>query len=157
MKKIIMALIFVTTGLLGFAMHGKNATVQLAKCSVNLPGDLEDGIDFFHGTWKEALKKSDKEDKLIFLDAYASWCGPCKLMSRNTFTDSRVGSFFNANFINYKMDMEKHPEGPRLSKKYALKAYPTLYFVDENENVVLTTLGYQDAKQLIAFGQKALK
>ena len=44
------------------------------------------GIDFFHGTWEEALEKATAEEKPIFVDAYAVWCGPCKRMAREVFT-----------------------------------------------------------------------
>ena len=48
---------------------------------------------------------------MIFLDAYASWCGPCKMLQKNVFTKKAVGDFYNSKFINVKMDMEKG-EGP---------------------------------------------
>ena len=64
------------------------------------------GIDFHHGTWKEALAEAQKQDKLVFIDAYAKWCGPCKKMAKNVFTLSEVGDFYNENFINVKLDME---------------------------------------------------
>ncbi len=117
----------------------------------------ENGITFFKGTWEEALAKSKKENKLIFLDAYASWCGPCKMLSRSVFTKANVGEFFNANFINYKMDMEKHKDGPRLARKYGLRAYPTLYFIDGNENLNNLSVGYVNDKQLIEFANKAVQ
>lgn len=53
------------------------------------------GIQFFHGTWAEALAKSKAENKLIFLDAYATWCGPCKMMKRLTFTNAEVIEFYS--------------------------------------------------------------
>ena len=65
------------------------------------------GIDFFPGSWNEALELAKKEDKLIFLDAYASWCGPCKSMQKKVFPTDKVGEYFNARFINVKIDMEK--------------------------------------------------
>jgi len=114
------------------------------------------GIKFFEGTWAEALEKAKKDKKIIFLDAYAAWCGPCKRMSAYTFTDEKVGAYFNEHFISYKMDMEKHADGPRLTKNYGLTAYPTLYFVDSEENIVHQTLGYMEPAQLIAAGEAAV-
>ena len=64
------------------------------------------GIDFFHGTWEEALEKAKKEDKLIFVDAYTTWCGPCKRMSKQVFPQDAVGEFYNKNFVSMKIDME---------------------------------------------------
>ena len=75
---------------------------------------IAQGIEFAHGsTWKEILAKAEKEDKLIFVDAYAEWCGPCKKMAKDVFTQKEVGGYFNANFVNVKMDMEAG-EGPML-------------------------------------------
>lgn len=113
----------------------------------------QSGIQFFQGTWQEALTLSKSENKLIFLDAYASWCGPCKIMARTTFMDEDVAAFFNENFVNVKMDMEKDLEGPRLSGKYKLVAYPTLYFIDSTENVVQSTMGYYKPKPFLKYGQ----
>jgi uncharacterized protein YyaL (SSP411 family) len=59
--------------------------------------------------------KAKKENKLIFVDAYASWCGPCKLMVKNIFPLKTVGDYYNSHFINAKIDMEKG-EGIELAK-----------------------------------------
>jgi len=158
MKKLIAGTLLFTLvcgGILSFTLP-KTEAEEIQSDDVQLYGDLDEGIKFFEGSWADALKLADKENKLIFLDAYASWCGPCKMMARDTFSDKRVGKYFNDNFISFKMDMEKHPDGPRLSKKFALTAYPSLYFLDKNEKVVHFAKGYQEPKDLIAVGQAAL-
>ena len=127
--------------------------IGLKKSSIS----SDKGIKFFHGSWAEALKEASKTNKLIYLDAYAEWCGPCKMMAAKTFTNADVAEFFNANFVNFKMDMEKNADGPRLSRKYQLKAYPTSYFVDSNEKIVHQELGYMVPKELINAGKLALK
>ncbi len=143
--------------LLGIGYTANANDVILAKAPTNISEKTsEAGIDFFHGSWQEALSLAQKENKLIFLDAYASWCGPCKMMARTTFKDAEVGEFFNANFINVKMDMEKHPEGTRLSNDLYLTAYPTMYFLNYSEKPIYKTLGYLKAKKLISEGKKAL-
>ena len=88
------------------------------------------GIEFDHLTFEEAKAKALEENKLIFIDAYTSWCGPCKRMAANVFTNEAVGAYFNENFINLKIDMEKG-EGPAIGRKYRVAGYPTLLFVDE--------------------------
>lgn len=153
MRKIIFSGILIFSGAILFAGQAENFGRTL-KTSTNA---TEVGIKFFSGTWQEALTEAKDNDKLIFLDAYASWCGPCKLMSAKTFTDKSVGEFFNEKFVNYKMDMEKHTDGERLSSKFKLTAYPTLYFVDGSENVVHQSLGYMEPKQLISQGSIALE
>ena len=52
------------------------------------------GIDFFHGTWKEAMEKAEKEDKILFVDAFAKWCGPCKTMSKASFYSGKSWKIF---------------------------------------------------------------
>ena len=79
------------------------------------------------GHIKRPLKRPKQRIKLVFMDAYATWCGPCKWMSANVFTDPKVADYFNANFVNIKMDMEKG-EGPELARQFNLRAYPTLVF-----------------------------
>lgn len=155
MKNIFAILLISSISLI--AKAAENSAVSREEGTVNrLYGDLDEGIKFFQGSWSDALKKSDKSDKLIFLDAYAAWCGPCKMMAKNTFTDSNVGEIFNEKFINVKMDMEKNSDGPRLSKKFGLTAYPSLYFIDKNEKVVHMTLGYHKPKQLIEVAKQVL-
>jgi len=112
------------------------------------------GINFFHGTWPEAMAKAKAEQKLIFVDAYASWCGPCKRMAANVFPDPKVGDYFNANFINLKYDMEK-PENSEFAGKYPVSAYPTLLILDAEGKIVHKHVGGLAADGLIAFGQKA--
>ena len=113
------------------------------------------GIEFFHGTWDEALAKAEAEDKLIFVDAYASWCGPCKAMARNVFPVAEVGDFFNSNFINMKFDMEK-AESADFRKKHRVSAYPTLLFINAKNDVVHKSVGGKQVKSLIGVGNAAL-
>ncbi|MBK8953975.1 MAG: DUF255 domain-containing protein [Saprospiraceae bacterium] len=114
------------------------------------------GIDFFHGTFKEALAKAEKEGKLVFMDAYTTWCGPCRRMSSNVFPDDAVGEFYNANFINLKVDMEKG-EGPELSKKYGVRSYPTFLYLGSDGKVVHSDGGARPAEPFIELGRAALK
>ena len=59
-----------------------------------------DGIVFKKDDWSAILAQAKAEDKLIFVDAYTTWCGPCKKMDRDVFPQMEVGSFYNAMFIN---------------------------------------------------------
>ncbi|GAB7087844.1 thioredoxin family protein [Marinifilum fragile] len=106
------------------------------------------GIEFEHGTFAEALAKAKKENKMVFMDCYTTWCGPCKMLAKNIFPQKEVGDYFNAHFVNVKMDMEKG-EGIELQKKYGVKAYPTLLFMDANGKVLHTKVGGSDAAGLI--------
>lgn len=114
------------------------------------------GIKFHKGTWAEALAAAKAQDKLIFMDCYTSWCGPCKAMAANVFPLEEVGNYYNNNFINVKMDMEKG-EGRQLSQEYNVRAYPTLLFIDGDGKVVHSSKGGKPAEQFISLGKAALK
>ncbi len=113
------------------------------------------GIEFFHGTFAEGLAKAKAENKLIFMDAYAEWCGPCKRMAATVFVDEKVGKFMNSNFICLKMDMEKG-EGPELSRKYDVSAYPTLLFLNAEGGLVQRNVGALPTDGFITTARQAL-
>lgn len=112
------------------------------------------GIEFTKGSWKEIKAKAAKENKLIFMDAYAEWCGPCKKMAKDVFTQKEVGDYFNAKFINVKMDMERG-EGIALSSQFGIQAYPTLLFINSDGNVVHRAVGYHTTDLLIGLADAA--
>lgn len=115
-----------------------------------------DGITFFEGSWSDALTSARSQRKLIFVDAYTEWCGPCKMMSRNTFPSDQVGELFNESFVNLKLDMEKG-EGISFGAKYQVNAYPTLLFLNHKGEVVHKVLGYLSPSALIKEAQVALQ
>jgi thiol:disulfide interchange protein len=80
------------------------------------------GIHFEEKSFTDILKKSAQSNKLVFVDAYTSWCIPCKWMDKNVFVNDTISTFYNTNFVNFKQDMEKG-EGPDLKKKYDVKQY----------------------------------
>lgn len=116
----------------------------------------QQGISFEHdASWATVVAKAKKENKLIFMDAYTSWCGPCKMLQARVFPDQELGNYFNQNFVSAKFDMEKG-EGPTLAQKFGVRAYPTLYFIDPNtQKVVHQVLGYRSVDQLMAIGKVA--
>ena len=114
------------------------------------------GIQFHKGSWHEALKLAKAESKLIFLDLYATWCGPCKMLDKNTFPNENVGDFFNQNFINVQLDGEKG-EGLLLARQYQIKGYPTLLFIDGTGKAVLHTAGYRSPEDFLKLGQEVHK
>ena len=106
-------------------------------------------------SFKDLLAIAKKENKLLFLDAYTTWCGPCKLMAKNVFPQESVGEFYNANFINSKIDMEKG-EGIELAKKYNVRAFPTYLFINGDGEVIHRVTSYYDAPEFIAVGKDAI-
>lgn len=111
------------------------------------------GIRFHEGTFEEALAQAKKENKLVFVDFYTTWCGPCKWMSTSVFTRSDIGDYFNKNFISCKIDAEK--EGKGLAVKYEIRNYPTMLFLNAEGEIVSKVIGRQEALQLIALARVA--
>jgi thioredoxin 1 len=112
-------------------------------------------IVFASSNWKEAMTQAKKSGKFIFVDAYASWCGPCKLLKSTTFKDKKAVAYFNKNFINFSIDMEKG-EGQALADKWDITAFPTLLFFNTKGEMVLKQVGYVEAEKLVEFGHQAL-
>ena len=69
-------------------------------------GELSAQMLLFKGTFEEALKKAQAEKKDLFVDFYADWCGPCKIMADNIFTRQEVGKYFNSNFVCVQVNVE---------------------------------------------------
>ncbi|MGQ1785539.1 thioredoxin family protein [Saccharicrinis sp. GN24d3] len=113
------------------------------------------GIDFEHGTWAEAKAKAKAENKLIFVDVYTDWCGPCMRMAASVFKDSKVGEYMNSNFISLKIDAEKG-EGVDFAKEYEAKAFPTLLFINGDGEVVYKSVGGKNSEEFIAMVKTAL-
>ncbi len=114
------------------------------------------GIEFFDGEYAEAFEMAQKTGKLVFVDAYAVWCGPCKRMAATTFKDAKVGDFFNEQFINMKIDMEKG-QGLTFRNKYPVSAYPTLLFINGEGEVVHKATGAKDANGIIQLAELAMR
>lgn len=107
--------------------------------------------------WKKIVRKAQKEKKLIFIDCYTSWCGACIIMAQQTFTVDTVADFYNSRFINVKCNVEKDLDGDMIKKKYNVQYFPTLMFIDpENQQSVHTLVGARKASTLIAEGRLAL-
>jgi thioredoxin 1 len=112
-------------------------------------------ITFTNATFSDALKQAATQHKYVFIDAYASWCGPCQLLKATTFHNKKAADFYNANFINLSIDMEKG-EGPTLAQAWGITAYPTLIVFAPDGRPLLGTMGYMGADDLIKFGKQAI-
>jgi thiol-disulfide isomerase/thioredoxin len=125
----------------------------LFGCSVQ--GVQAQGIVFLHDL-DDALAKAKAENKMVFIDFYTSWCGPCKTLSNEVFPLANVGSYFNSQFINCKVQCDDKGVGVELGKKYQINAYPTLMFVNKNGELVHSMAGAPSADGLIELANVAL-
>ncbi|WEK20220.1 MAG: thioredoxin family protein [Candidatus Pedobacter colombiensis] len=113
------------------------------------------GINFQHNL-EEAMKLARQENKMIFVDFYTSWCGPCKAMSADIFPQKSVGDFYNDKFINVKIQCDDSGYGVELGKQYKVQAYPTLMYLDANGTTVHSVAGGMDTRGFIELGKTAL-
>lgn len=126
------------------------------------------GIQFEHGlTWKQIQAKAKTEKKFIFIDAFTTWCGPCRYMSANIFPLEQVGSFFNENFINVKAQLDTtkadnddvkswYADAHNIMVSYRVNAFPTYLFFDPNGKLVHRALGSSEADKFLAKARDAM-
>lgn len=138
MKKYFKKIILLTLVLIPVSLSAKNSII------------------FEKGNWATVVEKAKKENKLIFIDFYTQWCGPCHMMAEDVFILPSVYDFYNSNFINAKIDAE-NGEGIELALKYGINLYPTYLFIDPNtETPVHRSSGRQDPSVFIFTGESAL-
>lgn len=115
-----------------------------------------DGIQFYQegSLFADAVSKAKAENKMVFLDCYTSWCGPCKMMARDIFPQKKVGDFMNPKFVSIKIDMEKG-EGPALTKKLQVSAFPTFIIFNADGQELGRFLGGSNADGFIDRVKKA--
>lgn len=106
------------------------------------------GVNFEPLTFDEALAKAKKENKLVFLDCYTEWCGPCRAMLTNVFSRKEAGDFFSPKFVCVKFNMEKG-EGLELREKLGVKSYPTFFIICPNGSVQHKIVGGDVLEQFI--------
>lgn len=132
-----------------------NLILILAHLSLNAQ---DRSINFIHATdmnWKDVLTQAQKEKKMIFIDCYTSWCGPCKRLAQEIFTRNEVADFYNKHFINIKYDVEKDPKF-EMNNPFPINSFPTLLYLTAEGDVVHALMGAYTAEITLANGQKAI-
>jgi thioredoxin-related protein len=118
-------------------------------------------------SWQQLKSKAKAENKYIFLDVMATWCGPCRVMEREVYTDGYVGAFFNTQFLSAKVQTDQtsvdeervkkwYAAANEISQAYAIKALPSMVFLTPDGTLAHQVSGFQDADKLIAEAKKAL-
>lgn len=114
----------------------------------------QEGVAFQQLTFNQLLDKAKKENKLLFIDAMADWCGPCKMMDKNVFPKKSVADFYNQNFVNAQFDMEKG-EGREIAAKYGVRSYPTYLFINGDGQLITQNSGYMPESTFLELGKEA--
>ena len=102
------------------------------------------GIKFFEGTFEEALVKAKQENKLVFVDFFATWCGPCKQMAEKVFTDEEVGKYMNEKFVCMQINVEAAGWQKETAEKFNVTVLPTLIFFKADGNVASRLAGARE-------------
>ncbi len=146
------------------------STEKVEKTTTKAPTATIDDKEIHWMSIEEALAKQKDAPKKIFMDAYTKWCGPCKMLDKNTFHDKNVVRYVNEHYYAVKFDAEspapitfkgkvyKNPdyvEGKRgrngvheLTMAFGIRAYPTMMFFDENADILMPVKGYLKPRQL---------
>lgn len=141
---------------LSFVLHTQQSNAQIKWMTMN-----------------QALEAQSKNPKKIFMDVYTDWCGPCKMLDKNTFSNKRLIRYVNKNYYSVKFDGEgtesitykdftytnpnHQPErkGRNTQHFFAdalrINAYPSLVFFDENGELIQALPGYKSAQELELF------
>ena len=114
----------------------------------------QDRIAFIDNDFTAALALAEQEDKLVFIDGYATWCIPCKVMEEEVFVMPEVSAFFNEHFINVKVDLEKGI-GPILSARYQADVLPAYFFITYDETLIYSFAGQQKIADLMQHAHAA--
>lgn len=100
--------------------------------------------------WTQITGKARDEGKMIFVDCFAEWCGPCKMLASKVFTNDSVADYFNRHFVSVKFDMEKDRDGMARKDNWGVSAFPTLLFIDaKSEQPVQKLVGFRPALALL--------
>lgn len=112
------------------------------------------GIQFVHDI-DSALALAKAQNKPIFIDFYTSWCGPCKVMTKDVFPQEKVGKYYNSQFINCKIQCDDNGKGVEVGKNYQVYAYPTLMFLNPQGELIHSMAGGLSAEEFIDLGNIA--
>ncbi len=97
-----------------------------------------------------------KSKKLIFIDFYADWCGPCKFMDKNVFVEKRVIDMLNTEFVSIKVNVDL-PESRSICTQYRVDSYPTYIIIDSRGIVKIRLEGATPINNLLEEMDLALK
>lgn len=145
------------------------AFFSLVAPNVNGADFQNDSIQWIKGlSWAEIKDKARRENKYIFIDAYATWCGPCKKMDRETFKEAGVIEILDDRFLPVKVQMDQtskdapdirewYTEAQTIKKEFHVRAYPTYIYISPAGIVTHKITGFNDVKKFLKETAVALK
>ena len=120
----------------------------LGVCLLSISQLGQSQVNFQTISFDEALKKAKEENKMVFVDVYTTWCGPCKKMDSQVFSNADVGKRINRDFISIKIDHEKDADRAKVAP-YGIKGYPTMLALDSYGKELIRVYGYHDVNELL--------
>ena len=117
---------FITLTVLGFLVLGTGAFAE-----VNWGHDYDAG-----------LETAKKDNKLVIVDLYTDWCGWCKKLDKDTYSDKSVEAKLARDFVAIKLNPEKSQRNAKLAMDFGALAFPHIVFVDANGKKVDEIIGY---------------
>jgi len=100
-----------------------------------------------------ALKRAAEQKKVVVIDFFTTWCGPCKLLDRTTWKDEKVIALLKEKAVPVKFDAEKEVA---LAERFKIEGYPTIIVLKPDGSVLAKFLGYREAKEFISEFNNAL-
>ncbi len=111
------------------------------------------GATTWLGSYGGALKRANRDNTIVFLYFYADWCGTCRTLEENVYSQSKVIREIRR-IAAVKIDGEKG-QGKKLANQFKVKAYPTLLFLDKNGYILHKHTGGLDAAEFIQLSKDA--
>jgi thioredoxin 1 len=99
--------------------------------------------------YKSALAQAGKEKKIVMVDLYADWCGPCKMLDRLTFTNADVQAALSKDFVAVKLNVEGGQENRDLAAQFNTDAIPHILFFDSSGKKLSDIVGFVPADQFL--------
>lgn len=146
----------------------KKTMIAFAIIALPLATMAQKGIAFQQElNWNQIIEKAKTTNKYIFIDCYASWCGPCKKMDSEVYTNDTIGTYFNNNFISVKYQLDtarsddsnikaRYSDAHQINYHYKVNAYPTFLFLSPDGKLVHRGIGYLSTKAFLDLAKEAV-